>query len=99
MNAADAELNEAYKDLLDAIGDKENWRNIEFLQAKFRAQVISSERAWVKYKIEECGLQYMRDTNGLMAPIDGLACSLKMTQDRTAELKKITDEINSVGDS
>ena len=79
---SDAELNAVYRSVLKGFGDysKQN-RHFENLR--------TSERRWIAYRDAQCKAQYDLFEGGTGGPIENLGCLIGMTDQRTAELKRV----------
>lgn len=76
---SDAELNAAYRAALQEMRDSK--RHSDSLR--------TAERRWIAYRDAQCKAQYDLFEGGTGGPIEELACLIEMTDQRTAELKRI----------
>lgn len=73
--AADATLNQAYRQLIAKLNDEE------------KAQLKEVQIAWLKYRDANCGFVADQYKGGSMRPMIAAICLADMTRNRTIELK------------
>jgi len=79
---SDAELNAVYRSILKGFSDYSNPnRHVEDLR--------KTERRWIAYRDAQCKAQYHLFEGATGGPIEELGCLIKMTDQRTAELKQV----------
>jgi uncharacterized protein YecT (DUF1311 family) len=72
--AADAKLNQAYKDLVDRNGAKAN----KLLQ--------TAQRAWIAFRDAECAYTTADSVDGSIHPLEVSQCLTELTNDRITQL-------------
>jgi len=79
---SDAELNAVYRSALKKFGgySKPN-RHLENLR--------KAERHWIAYRDAQCKAQYDLFEGGTGGPLEELSCLIEMTNQRSAELKRV----------
>ena len=73
--AADATLNQVYRQLVSKLDDQE------------KAQLKEAESAWLKYRDANCEFVADQYKGGTMRPMAHAICLTDMTKNRTAELR------------
>lgn len=73
--AADAELNQVYKQLVAKLDDEE------------KAQLKEAQNAWIKYRDANCDFVADQYKGGTMRPMIYAGCLQDVTKKRTTELK------------
>ncbi len=74
-HAADATLNQVYRQLIAVLNDEE------------KAQLKDVESAWLKYRDANCDFVADEYKGGTMRPMAHAVCLTDMTKSRTAELR------------
>lgn len=88
FNAADKELNEAYKNLTIKISD--SYKRDAALGKEFLNVIKLSQLAWIKFRDTNCAAYAFQIENGTQAyKTTSLACSARMSRERTQELLKL----------
>ncbi|RCS22196.1 DUF1311 domain-containing protein [Phyllobacterium salinisoli] len=88
--AADAELNKVYKQVVaamqakDKAGPQANGDSGSALEALRQAQ-----RAWISYRDRQCELAGLEARGGTMEPMLVSSCLARLTRSRTKQLKQI----------
>ena len=80
--AADATLNQVYRQLVSKLDDQE------------KAQLKEAESAWLKYRDANCEFVADQYKGGTMRPMAHAICLTDMTKNRTAELRIQIEERN-----
>ncbi len=73
--AADATLNQVYRQLVSKLDDEE------------KAQLKEVESAWLKYRDANCNFVADQYKGGTIRPMIDAMCLAEMTKNRTAELR------------
>jgi uncharacterized protein YecT (DUF1311 family) len=81
--AADAELNRAYKELLESL-------SLENESA--RAKLVKAQRAWIKYRDSDCEAVYQYWSLGTARGRMATLCLISRTETRRMELYRWRDE-------
>ena len=58
------------------------------LSADRRRLLVASQRRWVAFRDAECDLAASQAAGGTLEPILAVACTIRLTVDRTAQLKR-----------
>lgn len=78
---ADAELNDAYKQLMSTITDEGH-----------RAALRTAQQAWIKYRDANCEFEAYLNRGGTIYPVVYTSCLSAMTTARTRELRELSEQ-------
>ena len=76
FQAADKKLNDTYREVMTALGDK-----------NYQAKLKAAQRAWIAYRDTECTFEVAENEGGSIYPMVYSLCETKLTDARTKELQ------------
>ena len=76
FQASDKKLNDTYRDVMTALGDK-----------NYQAKLKAAQRAWIAYRDTECTFEVAENEGGSIYPMVYSLCETKLTDARTKELQ------------
>lgn len=95
LEKADTILNQIYHKLLSQRKKEDQEFNKAGLPGGAASHsadaLISAQKAWIKYRDANCNFYYALSYSGTGAPIEYGFCMVKMTKERTVELKKTVE--------
>jgi uncharacterized protein YecT (DUF1311 family) len=92
--AADAELNRVWGDVSAVMKkwDKDMNGTYRDGRAGYFTVLLESQRAWLKYRDQQCTLAGYEVRGGSMEPLVVNTCRATMTEARTKELQQLTEQ-------
>ncbi|GAB4512348.1 MAG: lysozyme inhibitor LprI family protein [Roseibium sp.] len=90
--AADAELNAAYRDAIAAMRETDGYL-ADYLKGAENA-LRDAQRAWIPFREKSCEAYGFLARGGTMEPMPVFGCQADMTRQRTRELRQLVTEFS-----